>query len=318
MVALAMTLGAISTLPAISFQVAGSAALQVLGLNSSVIDHFNTVVSAPFSEELVKGIALVALVLFRKGKFNSLVDFLVYACAVGIGFELIENILYQWSSLEQKDQLAGWIDEFNQRTLASAGSHAFFSVWMGLGAWSVFKARHHMAWLLAPCTVVLSMVLHSLNNLSAVLQELGPPDQTVPINRVGVSLAVISDHLDLALFIGLIGFAILRDLRFLIDFCSWVQARLMREGAQMSSAHLLILRAFMNPVNHLLASSTWSWNLVSPHRCVVTDRSRYRQFARLALDAARRDLGDLDVIDNLTRSGCVDQAVLMVQSLSHP
>ena len=69
-------------------------------------------------------------------KFNSLLDCLICTCADGIGFELIDNILHQWSALNKEDGLEVWIDEFKGHILSSIESHAFYSIWLGLLAYS--------------------------------------------------------------------------------------------------------------------------------------------------------------------------------------
>lgn len=314
-VALAMLLGAFSTVPAIIFQVFSVAVLLFVGLSEEFAAHFNTIVSAPFSEEFVKGAALLALLGVCRSKFNTLVDYLVYACAIGIGFELVENILYQWSVLGNEDQIAGWIDEFNSRTLASAGSHAFFSVWLGFAAWALFKSRKRWGWIMALAAFGVSIILHAFNNLFAVMQELGPADQILPINRLGAALGVVSNQFELALFIGLIGIAVLRDLSFLIDFGSLVQAQLLMEGKNLSSPALHYLGLLINPINHLLASSAWSWSF-TPLAIQTPSRSSFREFAMLALDAAKRDSRDPDPAENEARSACVNHAVAMIANIA--
>ena len=81
-----------------------------------MVNAITAIVNAPISEDLLKGLALLILILTQRRKLDSLTDFLIYACAVGIGFELVENILYQWSTFDQGNQVAGWMDEFNNRS----------------------------------------------------------------------------------------------------------------------------------------------------------------------------------------------------------
>lgn len=195
LIALAMLLGAISTLPSIIWQLLSASAWESFGAGEVVVNAITTVIDAPISEEFFKGLALLILILTQRRKLDSLTDFLIYACAVGIGFELVENILYQWSTFDQDNQVAGWVDEFNNRTLASAGSHAFYSVWLGLAGWILFQSHSRTIKVLAPAAISLSMLLHSFNNLTAVMIEAGPEDVVLPINRLGTTLAVVSNHL---------------------------------------------------------------------------------------------------------------------------
>jgi RsiW-degrading membrane proteinase PrsW (M82 family) len=82
---------------------------QGMGLGEQFVDFMSTVVDAPIWEELIKGAGLICLYRSKREKFDSLTDFVAYACAVAIGFELIENIFYQWGQLEGKDQLGAWM-----------------------------------------------------------------------------------------------------------------------------------------------------------------------------------------------------------------
>lgn len=93
LIALALLLGAISTLPSIVWQVLSAAAWQSFGAGEAIVNTITTVIDAPISEELFKGLALLVLILTQRRKLDSLTDFIIYACAVGIGFELVENIL---------------------------------------------------------------------------------------------------------------------------------------------------------------------------------------------------------------------------------
>ncbi len=314
LIALAMLLGAISTLPSIIWQMLSASVWQSFGAGEAVVNAITTVIDAPISEELFKGLALLILILTQRRKLDSLTDFLIYACAVGIGFELVENILYQWSTFDQDNQVAGWVDEFNNRTLASAGSHAFYSVWLGLAGWILFQSHSRTIKVLAPAAISLSMLLHGFNNLTAVMMEAGPEDVVLPINRLGTTLAVVSNHLTLALFIGLIGVAILRDVRFLIDFGSLIQTRLLRHAETPPSESLLILKVLTNPINHVMASSVWSWRWSRYEDRHLTQRCAYREFAKLALASAQR--GPSDSRDVLARSSCIDQGLKLIQSLA--
>lgn len=314
LVALALILGAISTLPSIIWQAISATVWESLGAGESLVSSLTTVIDAPISEELFKGLALLILILTQRRNLDSLTDYLIYACAVGIGFELIENILYQWSAFDQDNQLAGWIDEFNNRTLDSAGSHAFFSVWLGLAGWILFQANSRAIKPLAAAALGLSMLLHGFNNLTAVMMEAGPVDVVLPINRFGITLGIVSNHLTLALFIGLVGVAVLRDVRFLIDYGGLIQARLMRNTDNPYADSLLVLNNLTNPINHVMAHSAWSWRWSQHTDKRLTQRSAYREFAKLALASAQR--GPADSSEVLARSSCIDKGLKLIQSLA--
>src|SRR3954447_23196649 len=64
-------------------------------------DFLDTAVLAPVVEEFGKGLFLVAIVLFRRSQVHGLLDGIVYAALVGIGFAVVEDILFYLSSLSQ-------------------------------------------------------------------------------------------------------------------------------------------------------------------------------------------------------------------------
>lgn len=310
----AVLLGSLATIPAIIAQHIGHSLWQAISDNGQIADTLGTVIDAPISEEIFKGVALLILLAINRKKFDSLTDYVVYACAVGIGFELIENILYQWSSVDDPRPVASWIDEFNGRVVATAGSHAFYSAWLGLAAWVVHKGKAAGRWHWALMCVAISILLHAANNFSAVLTQLGPPEEVVPINRLGSSLGVVGDHFTLALFIGLIGVAVLRDLRFLSDFGVLVQSRLLQESTMKGGESLSRLQDLLNPVNHVLASSGWSWRLSGGIAQPCSERNTYRRFARLALASAKR--GPEETAEILARSSLLEEGVNLARGIA--
>ena len=63
--------------------------------NSAQIgEHFGAVISAPIVEESAKAFILLVLFFWKKDEFDGIVDGIVYAGMVGLGFAMTENILY--------------------------------------------------------------------------------------------------------------------------------------------------------------------------------------------------------------------------------
>ncbi len=52
------------------------------------------VISAPLVEELAKGIALILFFFWKKDEFDNVVDGVIYAAMVGLGFAMTENVSY--------------------------------------------------------------------------------------------------------------------------------------------------------------------------------------------------------------------------------
>lgn len=81
---------------AILLGISGSALLSVPLLIMNGDPHFNnlieTIVIAPVSEEIAKGIFLVFSINSRK--FDNITDGLIYGGAIGLGFGMTENLIY--------------------------------------------------------------------------------------------------------------------------------------------------------------------------------------------------------------------------------
>jgi len=314
-VVLAMVLGAVSTVPVIVFGIFAQMVFVSLGFSAEAFPDFTTILISPFAEELVKLIALIALFILCRSNFNALTDFLVYACAIAIGFELIENIIYLWSALGGQDQSDAWINEFNGRTILSAGMHAFFSIWLGFGLWVFLKGKTVWNRLLALAIFGLSICLHTFNNLFAVMSKLGPADQILPINRLGATLGAIFTHFELALFISLIGVAVLSDIHILNNFGFSVQEQLFRLGRVDKYSDLYYLKLLTNPINHVFAGSAWSWSFIH-HDEKKPPRTIFRTYAMLAFNFSNSNIGSNATNRNEESSHDVTKAIFLIDSLT--
>ncbi len=72
---------------------------QVLFAVPDTSDFIDTAVTAPVLEELGKGLFLVAIVIFRRDQVHGILDGIVYAALVGIGFAFVEDIFYYLGAL---------------------------------------------------------------------------------------------------------------------------------------------------------------------------------------------------------------------------
>ena len=94
-------------------------------------DAFRAVVVAPVTEEGAKGLFIVLLLLFRRQEFDGILDGIVYAGMVGIGFAFTENILYLASAYVGVDGSTGGLESavglFIFRCLFSPFAHPVFT-----------------------------------------------------------------------------------------------------------------------------------------------------------------------------------------------
>ncbi|MFO0662101.1 MAG: PrsW family intramembrane metalloprotease [Polyangiaceae bacterium] len=89
-------------------------------------------ISAPFVEEAFKGIALVGLLVFFRREFDGLVDGVVYATFVALGFAAFENVVY-YARGTLSGGGGGLIGTFFIRGILSPWCHPVFTSMTGLG-----------------------------------------------------------------------------------------------------------------------------------------------------------------------------------------
>ncbi len=122
------------------------------------------VVVAPVTEEILKALALLLIVIFRRRDIDSLMDGFIYGAAVGFGFAAAENILY-FSSAVMWGGLPLLAPVVIVRTFVFGTNHAIFAGMTGLGfAMARFRSRW-WAWLVFPGVgLLVAMFLHGLHN----------------------------------------------------------------------------------------------------------------------------------------------------------
>lgn len=123
-------------------------------------DQFAAVVVAPLVEEVTKGLGLLLIFLLRRRYFNGVIDGIVYAAVVAVGFAFVENILY-FARGEEALALV-----FGLRAVMSPFAHVIFTVAMGIALGMV--AHKRWLWLITlPIGWIVAVGLHSLWNYSA-------------------------------------------------------------------------------------------------------------------------------------------------------
>ena len=119
------------------------------------------VISAPVAEEIMKSLGILGAA--KRNQIDSPLDGVVYAGYVGLGFAMVENIIYFSQAIADDD--LGLV--FVMRGLFSPFAHPFFTLWVGLaiGA-AVQKGRSRR--FAAVRGLVLAMALHASWNASGV------------------------------------------------------------------------------------------------------------------------------------------------------
>lgn len=126
--------------------------------------------SAPLVEELAKGLALIIFYFWQRDEFDNVLDGILYAAMVGLGFAMTENILYYGRTISEGTS-GGTAVTFFMRGVVSPFAHPFFTSMTGIGLGIARQAAKGSAWkLVAPAAgLCLAMGLHCLWNLSASL-----------------------------------------------------------------------------------------------------------------------------------------------------
>ncbi len=112
-------------------------------------------VVAPLSEEATKGFFLLLLLWWRRHEIDGILDGIVYAGMVGIGFAFVENVLYLAAAYDGTDGVGPGGTEaltwtFVVRCLASPFAHPLFTSFIGIGVGIAVASRSSTVRMLAP------------------------------------------------------------------------------------------------------------------------------------------------------------------------
>lgn len=167
MIALTFAWGAtIAAFVALVLNTVGEALVsEQLGTEAAEIYGYS--ISAPIVEEGIKGLVLFGLFLFYRREFNGVIDGIVYAGCVGLGFAMTENVLYYGRGAVEEG-VVGAVGTFVVRGLMSPFAHPVFTAMTGIGLGIAAVSRSRSVRAFAPLAgLAAAMVLHSLWNTSA-------------------------------------------------------------------------------------------------------------------------------------------------------
>jgi protease PrsW len=119
---------------------------------------------APVVEECAKAIILFGLFIFVRKEFNGLVDGIVYASMVAIGFAMSENIVYYSMNMHDIGRV------FYERGVLSPFAHPLFTSMTGLGLVFSLKLKSKIGKTIVIISgLFMAILLHSLWNYSLLL-----------------------------------------------------------------------------------------------------------------------------------------------------
>ena len=139
--------------------------------NPGLSQFLSASLSAPFVEEAAKGLAVLAIFLVLRREFDGVLDGVVYAGVVALGFATVENVLYYGRSLE-KGGAGGLLFVFILRGILGPFSHAVFTAMTGIGLGLARQSHNTLVRIAAPIGGYAAAVfLHSLWNTVAGLSS---------------------------------------------------------------------------------------------------------------------------------------------------
>jgi RsiW-degrading membrane proteinase PrsW (M82 family) len=122
---------------------------------------------APLTEEALKGAAVLLVLLLRRREFDGVVDGLVYAGLVGVGFAFLENVLYLGRGFAAGGTELATV--FVVRCVVSPFAHPLFTGATGFGLGFAARGRGPLLRVGAPLAGFgVAVALHAAWNLSAL------------------------------------------------------------------------------------------------------------------------------------------------------
>ncbi len=119
------------------------ATVMALTRHEAISELLSASISAPIAEEFLKGIAVLAIFLLFRREFDGVVDGVVYAGVVALGFATVENVLYYGKAMASKGPaLLALV--FILRGVLGPFSHALFTSMTGIGC-GVARQTHRGA-----------------------------------------------------------------------------------------------------------------------------------------------------------------------------
>ncbi|HEX8692744.1 MAG TPA: PrsW family intramembrane metalloprotease [Longimicrobium sp.] len=139
-------------------------------LGPDLAGFFGAVFSAPLVEEMAKGLALLALFRELKDEFDGVVDGVVYAAMVGLGFAMIENVEYYGAAVEEGVQSG--VLTFAVRGMMGPFAHPLFTSMFGIGLGYAREGHGRGSQVWAPLLgFAAAVVMHAVWNLSASFDD---------------------------------------------------------------------------------------------------------------------------------------------------
>lgn len=125
---------------------------------------------APVIEEMLKGAAVILVFLMVHREFDSIMDGIVYASIVALGFAATENTLYIYRDGYLAYGWEGLLILIFVRVILVGWQHPFYTAFTGIGLAAARLNHNAVVKLLAPISgLALAIFTHALHNTFAIV-----------------------------------------------------------------------------------------------------------------------------------------------------
>ncbi|HKO45477.1 MAG TPA: PrsW family intramembrane metalloprotease [Pyrinomonadaceae bacterium] len=148
---------------------ASAIAVALMSGDANAGEAFGAVVSAPIVEESAKALILFIFFFWKKDEFDGVIDGIVYAAMVGLGFAMTENIQYYGRAVQEGGgETLQFV--FILRGFLAPFSHPLFTAMTGIGLGLARQSSNAAIKFLTPLVGLATAIsLHAIWNGSAVL-----------------------------------------------------------------------------------------------------------------------------------------------------
>jgi protease PrsW len=122
-----------------------------------------SVVSAPFMEEGMKGLAVLHVFRRRREHLDGVTDGIIYALFVGLGFAAVENIHYYAAAIEDGGA-TGLAMVVGIRGLLTPFLHPFFTMFTGIALGLIVTRHGVVRWIVPLAGYLVAVFMHALWN----------------------------------------------------------------------------------------------------------------------------------------------------------
>jgi RsiW-degrading membrane proteinase PrsW (M82 family) len=147
---------------------ASDLAVQAMTNSARAGRTFALVISAPIVEESAKALILFIFFFWKKDEFDGVIDGIVYAAMVGLGFAMTENIQYYGAAVMEGGDNLTFV--FVLRGALAPFSHPMFTSLTGIGLGLARQSRNMAVKWVAPVMGLLAAIsMHSIWNGSGAI-----------------------------------------------------------------------------------------------------------------------------------------------------